>query len=58
MRLLWEFPGGKRRATRHWKMYIEKSEELELEIKVLGIFTTTFTELKGMRLFTVFKCGS
>lgn len=56
--MLWEFPGGKREKGESLEECIirEIQEELELEIKVLGIFTTSTYHYDGKEIyFTVFN---
>jgi 8-oxo-dGTP diphosphatase len=56
--MLWEFPGGKREEGESLEECIirEIHEELELEIKVLGIFTKSTYYYDGKEIyFTVFN---
>lgn len=56
--LLWEFPGGKREDGETLEQCIirEIYEELELEIRVLGVFTESTYHFNGKEIhFTVYN---
>ena len=56
--MLWEFPGGKREDGETLEECIirEIREELELDIKILGVFTTSNYHYKGNEIhFTVYN---
>ena len=51
--MLWEFPGGKREENETLEecMIREIREELELDIKILGIFTRSIYHFNGKEIF-------
>lgn len=56
--MLWEFPGGKRERGESLEECIKREikEELELEIEVLGVFTTSVYYFSQNEIhFTVFN---
>ncbi len=58
--LMWEFPGGKQEGDESLKQCITREirEELELDIALKGIFTTSEYHYAAKRIFfTVFNAG-
>lgn len=56
--MLWEFPGGKREKCETLEKCIirEIREELELDIKVLGVFTTSVYHFRENQIhFTIYN---